>query len=319
MNTIDKCRDFYMNTVAPAIHEKFPEYENRIAVGLVGEGSECFGFDDAYSMDHDFATSICLWLTDEDYMEIGGALNEMYLGLVSAHQGTRLEQRRGVQTISDFYQNILGFSFDTVTPKLTDAQWFYAEDWKLATAVNGAVFRDDLGQFTKIRELIKGFYPERIFLMKLINALHGYAAALQANYPRCMARGDHVAAHACVSRGLEEAMRIAFLLNKTYMPYYKWSYRALQELDPELTKLAELLDSLSVARISSQAWKDYAYDARKINTDDVVVSLSEEIAGILAGMLYARDLIDNNETFLELHCSALTRKVKRIVQRQNDV
>lgn len=30
---------FYMEFGAPMIHEKFPEYEDKIAVGLVGEGS----------------------------------------------------------------------------------------------------------------------------------------------------------------------------------------------------------------------------------------------------------------------------------------
>ena len=42
----DKSRRFYENKVAPMIHEKFAEYESHIAVGLSGEGSDCFGFDD---------------------------------------------------------------------------------------------------------------------------------------------------------------------------------------------------------------------------------------------------------------------------------
>ncbi len=38
---------------------KFQAYESRIAVGLVGKGSDCFGFDDVLSQDHDFGTALC--------------------------------------------------------------------------------------------------------------------------------------------------------------------------------------------------------------------------------------------------------------------
>ena len=60
------------------IHEEFPNYEARIAVGLVGEGSECFGYNDAISRDHDFALGFCLWLSEEDYRSIGGMLQKSY-------------------------------------------------------------------------------------------------------------------------------------------------------------------------------------------------------------------------------------------------
>ena len=41
---------------------------------LVGHGSECYGFDDALSRDHDFGPRVCLWLTADDYAEFGERL-----------------------------------------------------------------------------------------------------------------------------------------------------------------------------------------------------------------------------------------------------
>ena len=53
----------------PMIHEKFSDYENKIAVGLVGEGSERFGFDDKYSRDHDFGAGFVCGLAHLHMMQ----------------------------------------------------------------------------------------------------------------------------------------------------------------------------------------------------------------------------------------------------------
>ena len=80
---LDSSRRFYEKEVAPMIHDRFGAYEERIAVGVSGEGSDCFGYDDFVSRDHDFGTGVCLWLTDEDYTLIGKNLALEYDRLVS--------------------------------------------------------------------------------------------------------------------------------------------------------------------------------------------------------------------------------------------
>ena len=42
MNGMELAERYYETYGRPMLHEKYPEYETRIAVGLVGEGSECF-------------------------------------------------------------------------------------------------------------------------------------------------------------------------------------------------------------------------------------------------------------------------------------
>ena len=74
-------RAFWTQMGKPMIAAKYPQYAGRIAAGLVGHGSECYGFDDAYSQDHDFGPRFCLWLTDEDYAAIGEQLEADYEAL----------------------------------------------------------------------------------------------------------------------------------------------------------------------------------------------------------------------------------------------
>ena len=116
-NVRSKNRRFYEEYVAPMIHEKFAQCESRIAVGLAGEGSDCFGFDDVISRDHDFGTGVCLWILTEDMPVFGKALAREYEALVAAKERSfytdRLRERRGVMTIHDFYSNILQIDCDT--------------------------------------------------------------------------------------------------------------------------------------------------------------------------------------------------------------
>jgi hypothetical protein len=109
MKGLELSEKYYMEYAVPMIKGKFPDYEERIAVGLVGSGSECYGFDDDISTDHDFGPSFCIWLTDEDFEKIGTEITREYNGLpecflgykriVSAHGLAELECYRLVISI----------------------------------------------------------------------------------------------------------------------------------------------------------------------------------------------------------------------------
>ena len=108
------CREYYEEVCKPMLEQEFPEYVDQIAVGLVGEGSDCFGFDDAFSRDHDWGPSLLLWVTDQVYAEIGEALERAYAALPKEYKGfvyqetVQAARRRGVWKIGEFFQNILG-------------------------------------------------------------------------------------------------------------------------------------------------------------------------------------------------------------------
>ena len=309
-SVIEKNRRFYDGSVAPMIRERFPEYEGRIAVGIVGEGSDCFGFDDEISRDHDFGTGVCLWLTDEDMANIGGPLSAAYNELVDsaerAYFTERLRERRGVMTVRGFYSSVLNIDIDAEKPFLSEEQWIRLDHSCLKTATNGEVFRDDAGVFTAFREYLLGFYPDRVWKARIAEQLHEYASALQVNYARCMTRRDTVAAELCRARGISSAMELFFLLKREYPPYYKWTYRALAELDTEGTFAAKIRE-LSEERIRLEAWEGSRYHPNRQNYKDRIVSVSEELASEIESMLAESGLIRVRGRYLEAHVQAVLK------------
>ncbi len=298
----ESSRIFYEKKVAPMIHEKFPAEEGRIAVGIAGEGSDCFGYDDFMSRDHDFGTGVCLWLTDEDMERFGERLTAEYdrLAYGSGNGGlsARLRERRGVMTIRDYYSNILGIECDVEGCRISPEQWRKLDHACLATAVNGEVFRDDLGVFSAFRELLLEFYPDEIWRERLADELHRFSASLQVNYARCMTRKDTVAAQLCKLEGLKAAMELFFLIRGVYPPYYKWTYRRLSELDTE-GKFAAKIRSLAEAGCAVSFWKDRKYNPDRPNLADPVVYLAEQIASDIAEMLRGKGLIGGTDPYLE--------------------
>ncbi len=246
MKGIDISRAFYEQYGKPMIAEKFPEYINRIAVGLVGHGSECFGFDDEISRDHDFEPGFCLWLTDEDEKSIGFKLFREYSKLPDEFMGLKLKEKsilgsagKGVMTISDFCRQYTGR--DGAPESLED--WLYTPSHYLAEAVNGEVFRDNLGEFTAIRNKIKYGMPDDVRLKKLASCAFMMAQTGQYNYARCLSHGESGAARLALSEFVKNSIETVFLLNKEHMPYYKWTFRAMKAL-PILKECAETLEKL---------------------------------------------------------------------------
>ena len=67
MKGLELSKRYYEEYGQAMIQRHFRQYEERIAAGLVGMGSECFGFDDEISRDHDWGPAFCIWLNKALY------------------------------------------------------------------------------------------------------------------------------------------------------------------------------------------------------------------------------------------------------------
>ncbi len=247
MNGLELSERFYNECVRPMLSEQFPELSALVAVGLFGSGSECFGFDDGVSTDHDFEPGVCILLPDESIVDRQTAfrLERAYYKLPKTFLGYRRSAiapvggaRHGVLRTADVFTEKVGAP-DGI---LTLSQWLTVPEHALAEATNGRLFFDGLGEVTRIRENLSR-YPEDVRLKKLAGHLLLMAQSGQYNYKRCLAHGETGAAQLAVHEFVQHAMAAAFLLNGVYQPYYKWSFRAMRRL-PKLSLLAETMEYL---------------------------------------------------------------------------
>lgn len=289
MNGLALCRSYFETYGRPMLDLRFPKHSARIAAGLVGEGSECLGYDDEISRDHDYGPGFCLWLAKEDYDEIGQELQRAYLELPREYGGLQRmtsaqgQGRVGVFETGAFYRRFTGLS----GPPETLLQWLRLPESYLATATSGEVFWDPLGAFSEIRQTYLNYYPEDVRRKKLAARAVQAAQAGQYNFSRCWKHGESVAAGIALHKFIEAAISMAHLLCRRYMPYYKWMHRSLAQL-PKLSDLAELIQRLS--RIGG-------YAEHREEAEDLI----EQISARLIWELRTQGLSDSQSDFLQDH------------------
>ncbi len=288
----------------PLLRDKYAAHVSRMAVGLVGDGSECFGFDDQLSQDHDWGPGFCVWLTRQDYAGIGNRLREDISALPTAFEGyTRLGSdwghgRVGVHEITAFYRRFTGLES---LPGSAE-QWLWLPENALATATNGKVFCDPSGEFSRWRNHLLGFYPADARLKKIAARCMSIAQAGQYNYPRSVRREDPLAAQYAETKFCADVISLVFLLNCRFTPYYKWMHRAVRGL-PKLGSWAHaaIADLLRTGSATS-----------KINQ-------MEHICASLIRQLREEDLSESPSDFLLDHGPCVQRRIQDPAIRALDV
>lgn len=322
---MELARRFWEQAGKPMLQSRYPDYAERIAVGLVGYGSECFGFDDALSRDHDFAPRFCLWLTDEDYAAIGTALQEDYERIAHAWrsehssadlpdspttpraQGTM--RRDGVFRIGDFFETLTGYR--EAPPQDAPHEWLALDESTLATATNGRVFADALGAFSSTRQGFT-FMPEDVRLSLISRRLGMLSQAGQYNLPRMLQRGDGAAAMTSIHEFTQAAISLVFLVNNPvsvgYAPYYKWRFAALRRLSRRMAtrlpgvcaQLEEILHLASAACFGVPGTTaEHKASTMATPPADRINAIIERICADIVGELQREGLTRSQETFLE--------------------
>lgn len=297
MRGLSLSRSFYEEYGAPMIRERFAEYEPLLACGLCGSGSECFGYDDELSRDHDFEPGFCIFVPDGalDRSELF-RLERAYASLPKEFMGFTRQQvspagggRHGVIMLGDFLEARTGRRDGDISPR----EWMRLPEQYLAEVTNGELFRDGAGIFTAVREKLSHI-PHDVMIKKLAGHLFLMFQSGQYNYGRAVARGDTASAQLAAYEFVRHAMGAEFALAGRYMPYYKWSFRAFSEL-PRGGDMSDALEFL----ISSDN------DAKNASVKSEVIG---DIARMVSDDLRERSLSDAPGTDLGKHAFSCNGK-----------
>ncbi len=300
MNGLELSRAFFAEFGMPMLEREFPDQLPLLAAGLFGSGSECFGYDDSVSRDHDFEPGFCLFLPDESIVSRRTAflLERAYAKLPREYLGVRREilspvggARRGVLRISEFFSDKVG-SPDGV---LSLEQWLSIPENALAEATNGLIFFDAYGLVTEIRKRLSSF-PEDVLRKRVAGNLLLMAQAGQYNYRRCLSHGELAAAQLAIVEFVESAMSAVFLLNRKYQPFYKWRFRAFRELP----LLGDLADTFSFLLCSGNEGIIQAEKENKIS----------EISLAVSSLLYEQELTGIPDPDLETQAYEVNNRIK---------
>jgi hypothetical protein len=223
-------RCFFEDLVAPLLEIHIPEV--RYAAGRVGPGSDVLGFDDAMSRDHDWGLRLQLFVPDAAQARTQSALDQHlpthYRGHparfgFSADPTERL--RIDVTSVRGFAEQQLGFDPRDVGSVV---DWLSLTGQAVLEVVSGAVFEDQTGELTGLREAL-AWYPDDIW--RYVVACDWQR--LDQELPlmgRAGSRGDELGSRVIAARLVETAVHLGFVLSRAWPPYSKWRGSAFGQL-----------------------------------------------------------------------------------------
>jgi hypothetical protein len=300
MNGLTLAEEYYKQFGEQMLMQEFSDIRNQIAVGLVGSGSECFGYDDEISEDHDFEPGFTIFIPGEAFMDSKTAfrLERAYAKLPKEFMGYTKPpvnpvggNRHGVVRLDEFLSSRLG----NTSGELSDEDWLRLPENSILEVTNGKLFYDGSGSFTAIREGLNTM-PEDVKKKKIAGHLLTMAQAGQYNYYRLTNRGEEGAAQMALYEFVKSGVQVVYSLNHKLMPYYKWAFRGMRDLE-----ILSGLEEPFVFLLTTGNDKELAL--KKANT-------VEEIAGAMIAELTHQGLTEAVCGDLEKHAYSVNDSIK---------
>jgi hypothetical protein len=241
-------RDYFQEIVLPVLQRDFPAETAQTAFGMFGYGSEVLGMDDEYSRDHHWGIRINALMPDDLYL----ARHTAMMALV----GAQLPQTWRGHPLQEGYSKTGGLEIASLEGHLlrtigidhspqNNLEWLHIPEEDITHVLGGEVWHDPLGKFSAIRATLNAYYPEPVRLRRLAHWCRYYSGMGAYALKRAILRENDYYANITFTRAIRLGVQLAFLLDKHYFPYDKWTFAYFQKL-PRMSMRVEPLVSEAV-------------------------------------------------------------------------
>lgn len=235
---------FFREAVQPLLEARFPGLA--YSAGRLDRGSDVLGFDTAQSRDHHWGPKTTVFLREEDFQAHGAAIlramgdelpfevdgypthfdrPEVDGGVLRHREERPISHGVTVTTLARFTTEYLGVD---ATRPVPERAWLAMPSQLLRTVRAGRVFHDGLGALEPARERLR-WYPRDVWLYRMA-AQWRRVCQEEAYMARCGDAGDELGSRLVAARQITELMRLCFLMEREYAPYWKWLGTAFSHL-----------------------------------------------------------------------------------------
>jgi hypothetical protein len=318
---LELSRRFFEEVVKDIVKKHFAPV--RYDAALIGPGSEVLGYDDEISADHHWGPRLQLFLSEKDYERYSSQIRSIlsqelpytFLGY-STNWSAPDPQDSMTQLLTPISSGLINHRVDIYTVKsylkqhfaiksikLSETEWLMLSEQRLLEFTGGKVFYNELGELEKARAALH-YFPENVWYFKLM-AEWDHIAEESAFVGRTGMISDDLGSRMIAGRLVRHVIRLAFLLQKKYIPYSKWLSVAFaqlpiaNELKPILLKILKEDDWRRRERLLCEAYLLLLEQQNSLN-------LTSEIA-LQPGKYFTRD-----QTVIQIE--KITNELKKLLQ-----
>ena len=313
--SLELSRMLYEEQIEPIMEERFPDLG--YAAATFGMCSEILGLDDEVSMDHEWGPRIRMFLSEEDHARYSEAvMHVLRESLPPTFKGFDVMWRKPGVDVHDTRETALyhvsvgtvsgalGFCGGLAALPLPELDWLRISEQHLLDFTSGVVYRDDVGELTRARDLL-ATYPDdvlRFLLMCDWNAVGGDWFPIG----RIGSRGDTLGLRLQATNVVRHLMRIAFMVCKRYAPYKKWFGTLFKELP-----VADTLEPVLLDLLKEERWQKVE---EKIGEAASILLEQQNQLGITPTLAIKADKVDDGRHHIKYDFWEIGRQLTSNVQ-----